>query len=54
MHLKTRNEFYKRDISQLKRKVMTQKNKGDSYQDNLQKLVALAKDLNKYKDTPNC
>jgi ERCC4-related helicase len=49
---KTRNEFYKRDISQLKRKVMTQKNKGDSYQDNLQKLVALAKDLNKYKDTP--
>jgi superfamily II DNA or RNA helicase len=48
---KTKDVFYKRDISQLKRKVMTQKNKGDAYQDTLQKLVALAKDLNKYKQT---
>lgn len=46
---KTKDVFYKRDINQLKRKVMTQKNKGDAYQETLQKLVALAKDLNKYK-----
>jgi hypothetical protein len=48
---KTKDVFYKRDINQLKRKVMTQKNKGDAYQETLQKLVALAKDLNKYKQT---
>ncbi len=48
---KTRDVFYKRDISQIKRKVMSQKNKGDAYQDTLQKLVALAKDLSKYKET---
>jgi ERCC4-related helicase len=48
---KTKDVFYKRDIGQLKRKVMTQKNKGDAYQETLQKLVALSKDLYKYKQT---
>jgi ABC-type Fe3+-citrate transport system substrate-binding protein len=32
---------------------MAQKNKGDAYQETLQKFVALAKDLNKYKETAN-
>lgn len=48
---KTKDVFYKRDIGQLKRKVMTQKNKGDAYQETLQKLVHLAKDLSKHKQT---
>lgn len=48
---KTRDVFYKRDIGQLKRKVMTQKNKGDAYQETLLKLVSMAKDQNKYKNT---
>jgi len=48
---KTRDVFYKRDIGQLKRRVMTLKNKGDVYQETLQKLVALAKELDKYKQT---
>lgn len=46
---KTKDVFYKRDIGQMKRRVMAQKNKGDAYQETLQKLVALAKDLDKYK-----
>lgn len=48
---KTRDVFYKRDVGQLKRKVMAQKNKGEAYQETLQKLVALSKDLSKYKQT---
>lgn len=48
---KTKDVFYKRDVGQLKRKVMAQKNKGDAYQETLLKLVALAKDLHKHKQT---
>ena len=48
---KTKDVFYKRDIGQLKRRVMAQKNKGDAYQETLQKLVLMAKDLSKYKTT---
>lgn len=48
---KTKDVFYKRDVGQLKRRVMTQKNKGDVYQETLGKLVSLAKSIDKSKET---
>jgi ERCC4-related helicase len=45
---KTKDVFYRRDIGQLKRRIMTQKNKGDVYQENLKKLIAMAKDIAKH------
>lgn len=48
---KTKDIFYRRDISQLKRRIMGQKNRGDVYQDNLKKLVSLAKDISKLTET---
>lgn len=48
---KTKDIFYRRDIGQLKRRIMTQKNKGDIYQDDLKKLVSIAKGISKYSET---
>ena len=43
---KTRDVFYRRDIGQLKRKIMNQKNKGGVYQEHLKELLSLAKNIN--------
>ena len=48
---KTRDVFYKRDIRQLKRRVMTKKNKGGMYQEDLRELVSLAKKIQKHSET---
>jgi len=47
---KTKDVFYKRDISQLKRRIMSQKNKGEVYQEALKKLLSTAKEIKKFKD----
>jgi len=47
---KTRDVFYKRDIGQLKRRVMTKKNKGGVYQEDLKNLVSLSKKINKHSE----
>jgi len=44
---KTKDVFYRRDISQLKRRIMAQKNKGAVYQENLKELVQMANDIAK-------
>jgi len=44
---KTKDVFYRRDVGQLKRRIMSQKNKGEVYQDNLKQLVTLAKEVSK-------
>lgn len=44
---KTKDVFYRRDISQLKRRIMTLKNKGAVYQENLKELVQMANDIAK-------
>lgn len=48
---KTKDVFHRRDLSQLKRRIMTQKNKGDVYQENLKKLVKLAVSIAKHSNT---
>jgi hypothetical protein len=47
---KTKDIFYRRKVSQKKRRIMTQKNKGDVYQDTLRELVAIAKDISKHSE----
>lgn len=44
---KTKDVFYRRDLSQYKRRIMAQKNKGEVYQENLKKLVKLADKISK-------
>lgn len=44
---KTKDVFYRREVSQLKRRVMSQKNKGEVYQESLRKLAQLAKEISK-------
>ena len=48
---KTKDVFYIRDIGPLKRQIMTKKNKGDVYQEDMKKLVTLAKKINKHSKT---
>jgi len=48
---KTKDIFYKREINQLKRRIMAQKNKGNIYQDNLKEIVTLAKKINQFKES---
>lgn len=48
---KTKDIFYKREINQLKRRIMAQKNKGNIYQDNLKEIVTLAKKIDQFKDS---
>ena len=47
---KTKNIFLKREVGKLKRNIMKQKNKSEVYQDDLRKLVRLAKDIEKNKN----
>lgn len=47
---KSKDVFYRREVNQLKRKIMTQKNKGDVYQENLRVIVTLAKEIAKNKE----
>ena len=47
---KSKDIFYRRDVGQLKRRIMTQKNKGDVYQENLKQLVSLAKEISKHSE----
>lgn len=44
---KTNNIFYKREVDKIKRTIMRQKNKGEMYQDDLRKLVKLAKEIDR-------
>jgi ERCC4-related helicase len=46
---KTKDVFHKREVNQLKRLVMSQKNKGEMYQESLKKLTLLAKQISKLK-----
>jgi hypothetical protein len=48
---KTKDIFYRREVSQKKRRIMTQKNKGDVYQDTLRELVTIAKDISKHSES---
>ncbi len=42
---KTKDVFYRRDVAQLKRRIISQKNRGDVYQESLKELVKLAKSI---------
>lgn len=46
---KTKDVFYRRELNQLKRRVISQKNKGDMYQENLRTLTLLAREISKRK-----
>jgi len=47
---KANNIFYKRDINQLKRKIILKQNKNEVYQQELRDLIKLAKKVNKQKE----
>lgn len=48
---KTKDIFYRREVDQLKRRIMSQKNKGNIYQDYLKEIVTLATKIGRNTET---